>query len=105
VKGFGSQVSNTLIASIQGDSQPFESVNFLKPKGKNFFDTSWSDQITGRGSRLGRGSNQTTQSYQEVDGAVRRLRNVTNYEDTQMFGIKKIDVNITPNGRPWFFCT
>jgi hypothetical protein len=33
-------------------------INFLQPKGKTAFDTSWSDQLTGIESRQGKTSNQ-----------------------------------------------
>jgi len=111
-EGFGSPVTNTLIASIQGEADPFDKINFLQPKGKKsdnqgqttrFFDSSWSDQITGKGSRQGLGLNQTSQSYQQIDGSIRRIRNVTNYNDTQMFGINSIDIDLTPNAGPGGF--
>jgi hypothetical protein len=111
-EGFGSPVTNTLIASIQGEADPFDKINFLQPKGKKadnqgqttrFFDTSWSDQITGKGSRRGGGLNQTSQSYQQIDGSIRRIRNVSNYNDSQMFGIKSIDIELTPNAGPGGF--
>ena len=54
---FDQAVQNIRVASIDGD----ESLNYnmLKPKGKKYFDTSWSDQITGDGSTEGKGSNQS----------------------------------------------
>ena len=30
-EGFGSPVTNTLIASIQGEADPFDKINFLQP--------------------------------------------------------------------------
>ena len=99
-EGFDSPVVNSLVASIQGKSEPFEKINFLMPKGKNGFDTSWSDQFTGKGSRQGLGANQTGERFELKDGTIRAFRNVKNYEDTQALGIKSIDINIKPNAGP-----
>lgn len=99
-EGFDSPVVNSLVASIQGKSEPFEKINFLVPKGKNGFDTSWSDQFTGKGSREGLGANQTGERFELKDGTIRAFRNVKNYEDTQTLGIRSIDINIKPNAGP-----
>jgi hypothetical protein len=99
-ESFDSPVVNTIIASIQGQSESFEKLNFLIPKGKSGFDTSWADQFTGKGSRQGNGSNQTGERFESKDGTVRAFRNVRNYEDTQALGIKSISINIKPNAGP-----
>ena len=38
------------------------SINFLKPGGKTFLDTSWTDEITGKGTTTGEGVNQPKQT-------------------------------------------
>jgi hypothetical protein len=38
------------------------SINFLKPGGKTFLDTSWTDEITGKGTVTGEGVNQPKQT-------------------------------------------
>ena len=99
-ESFDSPVINTLVATIQGQTDSFEKLNFLQPKGKKVFDTSWSDQLTGKGSRQGLGANQTGERFELKDGTIRSFRNVKNYEDTQALGIKSISINIKPNAGP-----
>jgi hypothetical protein len=77
-----SGVSNFTIASI----------NFLKPQGKNAFDTSYTDQLTGRVSGQGR-INQI--SFDSNSNPQQK-----NYVDTQLLGIKAISVDILSNGIP-----
>jgi hypothetical protein len=78
-----SSISNTTVASI----------NFLKPQDKNVFDTSYTDEITGAGSTQGQGINQIKfnkgQNPQQ-----------TNFVDTQVLGIRDINVDIKFNGVP-----
>jgi len=78
-----SGVNNTTVASI----------NFLKPNNKDTFDTSYTDEITGAGSAQGRGINQIKfnngQNPQQ-----------TNFVDTQILGIRDINVDIKFNGVP-----
>lgn len=78
-----SSINNTTIASI----------NFLKPTDKDVFDTSYTDEFTGAGSSQGRGVNQIKfnkgQNPQQ-----------TNYVDTQILGIRDINVDIKFNGVP-----
>ena len=86
------QVVNTSIATLNGSVD----INFLQPKGKRSFDTSWSNQLTGSGVREGKGINQTSESeIENKDGTTRYVRNVMNYEDTQLLGIKSIKVDIS----------
>jgi hypothetical protein len=92
-------VVNTTIASFAGGDEDLN-LSFLKPKGKTAFDTSWSDQITGKGSREGKALNQTSEYSVAFDGKTQYRRKVLNYEDTQMLGIKSINVTITPAGTP-----
>jgi len=96
-----SDVVSTQIASLQGQknadpNKKGDDINFLRPKGKEGFDTSWSDQVTGMGSREGQGINQTNEKQiNNKDGTTRYVRTVSNYQDTQMLGIESIKVDIT----------
>ena len=47
-ENFDSPVVNTTIATMFAGDDALK-VNFLKPKGKTEFDTSWSNQLTGEG--------------------------------------------------------
>lgn len=86
-------VQNIRVGSLNGDSR--ENLNFLKPKGKNYFDDSWSDQITGKGSIEGRGSNQSVIETVGEGITQRKVKRIINNEDTQLLGITKIDFSIT----------
>jgi len=98
--GEGLEVVNTTVASFIGGDEDLK-INFLKPKGKNAFDTSWSDQLTGDKTRQFLGANQTVESITEnADGNPKINRKVSNYEDTQTLLIKSIGVKITPAGAP-----
>jgi hypothetical protein len=76
-------ISNTTVATI----------NFLKPTDKNVFDTSYTDEFTGAGSSQGQGINQIKfnngQNPQQI-----------NFVDTQILGIRDINVDIKFNGVP-----
>ena len=97
---FDSPVFNTTIATVFGGDDDLK-INFLKPKGgKTKFDTSWSDQITGKDSRNEKGLNQKTEQVVRVDGKPKFKNSVSNYEDTQLLGIKSIRVNIKGTGVP-----
>lgn len=86
------QVVNTTIATLNGSVD----INFLQPKGKRSFDTSWSNQLTGSGGREGKAINQTSETeIKNKDGTTRYVRDITNYEDTQLLGIKSIKVDIS----------
>ena len=99
-ESFDSPVYNTTIATVFGGDDDLK-INFLKPKGgKTKFDTSWSDQITGRNTRQGEGLNQKTEQVVSVDGNPKFKNSVSNYEDTQLLGIKSIRVNIKGTGVP-----
>ena len=78
-----SGVSNVAIAEI----------NFLKPTDKNYFDTSYTEQLTGGRSSQGGSINQI-----QFDGAKNPQQ--VNYVDTQLLGIKSINVDIKFNGVP-----
>jgi hypothetical protein len=103
---FDSPVINSTIASLKGGSDG-TTINFLQPlksnptplsKTKKFFDSTWSDQLTGSGAREGKGFNQTSETTQNRDGKTVYKRSVSNYEDTQTLGIKDITVDISGLG-------
>ena len=98
-EGFDSPVNNTTIASL-GSGDDSLNVNFLKPKGKNAFDTSWSDEFTGKGSRQGKGANQNSEEKITQNGNTSFQRRVVNFEDTQNLGITNINVDISSVGVP-----
>ena len=92
-------VQSTAIATLfQGEDDL--KINFLKPKGKTAFDTSWSDQITGKDSRTFEGINQNTERVVETEGVQRFKKSVSGYEDTQLLGINDIRITIRGTGVP-----
>jgi hypothetical protein len=96
---FDNPVNNTSIASLSSGDEDLQ-INFLKPKGKTAFDTSWSDDFTGRGTRQGKGINQNAEYTTTNDGNLKFNRKILNYEDTQTLGIKDIRVKISSIGIP-----
>jgi hypothetical protein len=96
---FDNPVNNTTIASL-GNGQEDLDINFLKPKGKKSFDTSWSDEFTGRGSLEGKGLNQNAEFTTGEKGNQTFKRKVLNYEDTQTLGITNIKVQVSSVGVP-----
>jgi hypothetical protein len=99
-ESFDSPVVNTTnIATIFGGDDALK-VNFLKPKGKTEFDTSWSNQLTGEGSLGMRGINQNTETAVNFENRKSFKKGVSNYEDTQLLGIKSISVNVKGTGVP-----
>jgi len=89
------EVVSTTIASLEGKSKG-DKINFLQPINKKAFDTSWSDQLTGKGAKEGLGANQTNErAVTDKDGNTRYIRNVSNYEDTQMLGMESVSLEIT----------
>jgi hypothetical protein len=92
-------VVNTSIASFANGDEDLN-LNFLRPKGKNAFDTSWTDEFTGKDTRKGGGVNQKIE-YSETTNGTKKIRSrIDKYEDTQTLGIKSINVKITPAGTP-----
>jgi len=77
--------SNLLSPIANFGGSPLGKINFLSPQGKKYLDTSWSDQITGRGALEGQGINQTQVSQNNS-------RSVGNIEDTQLLGITNIKI-------------
>ena len=92
-------VINTTIASFASGSGDVD-LNFLKPKNKSNFDTSWTDEMTGKGSRKGEGANQKIEYSVDKEGKPQIRSRIDNYEDTQTLGITSITVKITPAGTP-----
>ena len=95
---FDQAVQNIRVATINGEESL--SINFLKPKGKEYLDTSWSDQITGKGSTEGKGINQSQFSEVGEGTTKRRVKKILNNEDTQLLGITKIQIKNSLSFRP-----
>ena len=98
-ESFDSPVNNTTIASL-GPNDNDLNLNFLKPKGKDSFDTSWSDDFTGRGSRQGKSINQNGTYSTGPNGNKVFKSRVLNFEDSQTLGITRISVKISSIGVP-----
>lgn len=73
---------NLKIANFGGNEDG--KINFLKPQGKSYLDTSYTDQLTGQDSLNGKGINQTQITE---EGTV-----VNNSKDTQLLGITSINI-------------
>jgi hypothetical protein len=96
-------VQNLRVGAIDGDID--SKVNFMRPKGKDYFDTSWTDQLTGDGSLTGDGINQTkvTWSKNDINGNETQFiqrRSTTNQEDTQLLGIDRISIKLNTSYVP-----
>lgn len=78
------QMSERLTIANFGQTQDGK-INFLKPQGKKYLDTSYTDQLTGDNSLNGGGTNQTV-----VDAQNRR--SVRGVGDTQLLGITSISI-------------
>ena len=63
-------------------------INFLKPQGKNYLDTSWTNQFTGQRQDDGAGINQS-----QVTSFETGKRAIRNSQDTQLLGITNIKIN------------
>jgi hypothetical protein len=87
-ESFDSPVVNTTIATIFGGEENLK-INFLKPKGKSAFDTSWSDQLTGKESRTGRGANQKSEQVISADGSARFKNSVTIFSGVKVLNISR----------------
>jgi hypothetical protein len=98
-ESFDSPVNNTTIASLNSGDDSLD-INFLKPKGKKAFDTSWSDEFTGKGARQGKGINQNAEYQTTQNGNTTFQRKILNFEDTQNLGITSINVDISSVGVP-----
>lgn len=92
---FDNPVVNSQIASLSNFPDDLQ-LNFLKPKGKKAFDTSWSDEFTGKGTRDRKGINQNGEYKTLQNGQNVFKQKVLNYEDTQTLGITRIEVKIKP---------
>jgi hypothetical protein len=92
-------VQSTAIATLFEGEDDLK-INFLKPKGKTAFDSSWTDQITGKDSRDFRGVNRNIQRVVETEKVQRFEKSVGGYEDTQLLGINRISVTVKGTGVP-----
>ena len=97
-ESFDNSVANTTIASLTSEKDL--KINFLQPKGKSAFDTSWSDQFTGKESRQGKSSNQKFENLTTRNGEPTYINRIEKFEDTQILGIKSINVTVGATGVP-----
>jgi hypothetical protein len=97
-ESFDNSVVNTTIASLTSEKDL--KINFLQPKGKSAFDTSWSDQFTGKESRQGKSSNQKFENLTTRNGEPTYINRTEKFEDTQILGIKNINVTVGATGVP-----
>lgn len=95
---FDDTVQNIRVGALDGE--PEGKINFLKPKGKEYLDTSWSDQITGKGSLEGMGANQTKLEIVGSGDGRRINRTIINQEDTQLLGINRITIKLNTSYVP-----
>ena len=86
-------ISSSVASLLSSTNDPDLVINFLQPKGKKAFDTSYTDQLTGKGARFAESSNQTTRN-------IKGTKDVSNYEDTQLLGIESITVTVNSIGVP-----
>jgi hypothetical protein len=92
-------VINTTIASFSNGDENND-LNFLKPKNKVAFDSSWTDEFTGKDTRNFAGANQKVEYSVKQNGKPQIRSRIDNYEDTQTLGIKNITIKISPAGTP-----
>ena len=85
-------VQNTTVAEFR--SKDNYGIDFLNPQNStNALDTSWSDQVTGQGSREGQGRGQTQETITNAKQFIRRQRQDLQV-DSQGFGIKSISIKL-----------
>ena len=90
---FDDIVENTVIGTFEGETGI--QVDFLRPRGKDAFDTSWSDQFTGKGAREGQALNQRVESsFTDSTGTRKFTRKSINQADTQSLGIESISLKL-----------
>jgi hypothetical protein len=103
-ESFDNSVTNTTIATLTSDSEDDLRINFLQPKGQpkdnRAFNTSWSDQFTGNESRKGGTSNQKFENLTTRNGKPTYINRIEKFEDTQILGIKSINVTTGAQGVP-----
>ena len=97
--GVSFDVINTTIASFSNGDENND-LNFLKPKNKVAFDSSWTDEFTGKDTRNFAGANQKVEYSVTQNGKPQIRSRIDNYEDTQTLGIKNITIKISPAGTP-----
>lgn len=88
---FDEKATNLEIANFGGTEDG--KVNFLKPQGKQYLDSSWTEQFTGQDSLNGGGVNQSQETTQGSGTNKRYIRNVRNTMDTQLLGITSIKIS------------
>lgn len=89
---FDDSVQNIRIGTMSSDDQ--RKINFMFPEGKDGYDTSWTDELTGLDALQGKGLNQT--QLEQVGSGVNKkvIRKIQNPEDTQLLGITNVQIKI-----------
>ena len=85
-ENFDEQTDLVSVANFGGNEDG--KINFLKPRGKNYLDTSYTDQFTGQRQQDGGTINQS-----QVTNAETGSRAIRNSQDTQLLGITNIKIN------------
>lgn len=84
----GGVTNNVTVASMEDGG-----INFLRPQDRDVFDTSYTDELTGARSPQGGTVNQIKFNQGQNP-------QLTNYMDTQILGIRDINVSVQFNGVP-----
>jgi hypothetical protein len=95
---FDDVVQNLRVATIGEDKDL--SLNFMGLRGKEYLDTSYTDQLTGSGSLDGQGINQKqTLNSNNSRGFVNNTTTL-NKQDTQLLGISRISIKMNTSYVP-----
>lgn len=89
---FDDVVENLRIGTMSNDDQ--RKVNFVFPEGKDGYDTSWTEEITGNDSLAGKGLNQTQVTEVGTGENKKVVRKILNPQDTQLLGITNVQIKI-----------
>jgi len=89
---FDDTVQNLRIGTMSNNDQ--RKVNFVFPEGKDEYDTSWTDELTGLDALRGSGLNQTKLESVMVGDQKKVIRKIENPEDTQLLGITNVNIKI-----------
>ena len=89
---FDDSVQNLRIGTMSNNDQ--RKINFVFPEGKDAYDTSWTDELTGMDALRGNGLNQTREQEVSVGDVKKTIRKIENPEDTQLLGITNVQIKI-----------
>ena len=93
---FDDSVQNLRIAAI-GEDETL-SLNFMGVRGKEYLDTSYTDQLTGFGSLEGQGINQKQTIINQTGFKDNTF--IRNRQDTQLLGISRISIKLNTSYVP-----